>query len=604
MKKKVKEPTQSFAKIGKFPVLLFGLLFVLSMAFIVLPKMVVNASSSYSSYIDSMDTVKFNGIDWYIIEDNSTGAEPTVTLFSKEIYDYSAFNKDGNNLYKGSTVQKYLEGLTTGSGAFADVTDLIKPTDLTDVGVTGAKIYLLSYSEAKAITQKEKLQCKNYGNSSASKMWWLRTPYSKESSKVLTVKSTATDVYEYFEYASNTWAFRLALRVDLNKAEFDTTTKTFKLSNKYNLWVGDTQVTEENKNSIPCSIGTATFDPTTNTLTFNNAKITTGYIYKGSGSAGPHAGIYAKDISLTIKGKVMIDPAYTSGRTDAIHLDGTGTTNTSLKLDGDITTRIYARGIVTEKANIVVSGGRLDLEVSQAYTGVLRAEKDAEIIFENNVKILSPAGAVIKKNENQHVTSIYPSSESDASNENTIKVIKAIIGVATSDSTTPDETKPDDTKTPTVADPAPAHKVGDVVTDGGFSYEITSVEEGKEKVKILKAESDTVSSANIPESITIDNKVFKVTEIAAGAFKNSKKLKSVTIGANVEKIGSKAFYKCKKLKKVKVKTKLLTKKSVGSGAFKGIHPKAKVKVPKKKFKDYQKIFKARGVKEKTQTITK
>ena len=79
----------------------------------------------------------------------------------------------------------------------------------------------------------------------------------------------------------------------------------------------------------------------------------------------------------------------------------------------------------------------------------------------------------------------------------------------------------------------------------------------------------------------LKNKVFKVTEIASGAFKNSKKLK-----------------------KVQVKTKLLTKKSVGSGAFKGIHPKAKVKVPKKKFKDYQKIFRARGVKEKTQTITK
>ncbi|WP_155834523.1 hypothetical protein [Butyrivibrio sp. FC2001] len=29
------------------------------------------------------------------------------------------------------------------------------------------------------------------------------------------------------------------------------------------------------------------------------------------------------------------------------------------------------------------------------------------------------------------------------------------------------------------------------------------------------------------------NKVFKVTEIASGAFKNSKKLKSVTIGTNL-----------------------------------------------------------------------
>jgi hypothetical protein len=164
--------------------------------------------------------------------------------------------------------------------------------------------------------------------------------------------------------------------------------------------------------------------------------------------------------------------------------------------------------------------------------------------------------------------------------------------------------KSEESKAPTVAEPAAAHKAGDAVADGGASYTITSAEDGKQTVTYTKPESDTATSATVPETITIDNKEYKVTEIAAGAFKGNKKLKSITIGKNIEKIGSKAFYKCKNLKNIKIKTTLLTKNSVGSNAFKGIHSKAKVKVPKKKLKDYQKILKSRGIKEKTQKITK
>ena len=166
-------------------------------------------------------------------------------------------------------------------------------------------------------------------------------------------------------------------------------------------------------------------------------------------------------------------------------------------------------------------------------------------------------------------------------------------------------------KAPTVKDPAenPAitadqHKTGDVVSEGGASYTITNAEEGKQAVIYTKPASAKAASATIPDVITIDNKQFKVTEIAPGAFKGNKKLKKITIGKNIVKIGSKAFYGCKNLKSLRIKTTSLTKKSVGGNAFKGIHPKAKVKVPKKKLRDYQKILKAKGIKGKDQKIMK
>lgn len=60
----------------------------------------------------------------------------------------------------------------------------------------------------------------------------------------------------------------------------------------------------------------------------------------------------------------------------------------------------------------------------------------------------------------------------------------------------------------------------------------------------------------IPATVTINGNSYKITGIAANAFKNNKKLTEVTIGKNVITIGNKAFG--------------------------GIHSKAVIKVPKKK----------------------
>ena len=150
-----------------------------------------------------------------------------------------------------------------------------------------------------------------------------------------------------------------------------------------------------------------------------------------------------------------------------------------------------------------------------------------------------------------------------------------------------------------------SHRVGDTHVDGSSDslYTITSVDDANRTVKFEKVNTVAADIA-IPSSVTIDAKEYKVTEIAANAFRNNKKLKKITIGSNIISIGKNAFNGCKNLKKVKIETTSLTKNTVGKNAFKNINAKAKVTVPKKSLKKYKKILKARGISKNTQKITK
>ena len=143
---------------------------------------------------------------------------------------------------------------------------------------------------------------------------------------------------------------------------------------------------------------------------------------------------------------------------------------------------------------------------------------------------------------------------------------------------------------------------GTKLTAKGASYQVTSAAE-KNPTVVYKGSKKQKASVTIPATVTINNVTYKVTSIAANAFKNNKKLKKVVIGKNITKIGKKAFYGCSKLKNITVKTTKLTKKNVGSQAFKGIHKKAAFKVPKKKISSYRKVFRARGA-AKTTKVTK
>lgn len=143
---------------------------------------------------------------------------------------------------------------------------------------------------------------------------------------------------------------------------------------------------------------------------------------------------------------------------------------------------------------------------------------------------------------------------------------------------------------------------GTKLTAKGASYQVTDAAE-KNPTVVYVGSKKQKASVTIPDTVTIDKVTYKVTSIAANAFKNNKKLKKVVIGKNVTKIGKKAFYGCSKLKKITVKTTKLTKKNVGRQAFKGIHKKATFKVPKKKISSYRKVFRARGA-AKTTKVTK
>ena len=159
--------------------------------------------------------------------------------------------------------------------------------------------------------------------------------------------------------------------------------------------------------------------------------------------------------------------------------------------------------------------------------------------------------------------------------------------------------------TPTVSPLDTEAKIGDVIKDPASknSYKITS-DDPKDLTVSFTAAQKNAATVNVPATVKISGKKYKVTEIKANAFKKNKKLTRITIGKNIKKIGKNAFLGCKNLNTITVKTSLLTKKSVGKDAFKGINAKAVAKVPKKKLKAYKPILQTAGMNGKKQKITK
>ena len=136
-------------------------------------------------------------------------------------------------------------------------------------------------------------------------------------------------------------------------------------------------------------------------------------------------------------------------------------------------------------------------------------------------------------------------------------------------------------------------KVVDTKTKSTFT--VTKTGESGGTVTYTKINNKKATKVTVPQKVTINGRSYKVTSIAANAFKNCKKLKSITISNQVKSIGKNAFAGCKALKKITIKSTLLTKKSVGAKAFKGINAKAVIKVPAKKLKAYKALLKTKGI---------
>lgn len=146
---------------------------------------------------------------------------------------------------------------------------------------------------------------------------------------------------------------------------------------------------------------------------------------------------------------------------------------------------------------------------------------------------------------------------------------------------------------------------------GFYQYKVI----GADTVSMTKVANRSVKKIQVPKTVKIGGKQFKVTAIADKAFKNNKKITNVQIGDNVKtigvsvfegctkltkatlgkgvtQIGSNAFKGCKKLNTLTIKSTKL--KKVGKNALKGIKPTAKIKVSPKKLSAYKKLLKNKG----------
>lgn len=137
-------------------------------------------------------------------------------------------------------------------------------------------------------------------------------------------------------------------------------------------------------------------------------------------------------------------------------------------------------------------------------------------------------------------------------------------------------------------------EIGDTITKGGLTYEVTENEDDA-TVCVTGAAKGRQANISIPATIEEGDTVFRVTEIEGYAFAGNRKITSVKIGKNVKKIGECAFYRCAKLKKISIATTRLTKKSIGKQAFQKTAKKVTVSVPKSKAKLYREILRKKGI---------
>lgn len=130
-------------------------------------------------------------------------------------------------------------------------------------------------------------------------------------------------------------------------------------------------------------------------------------------------------------------------------------------------------------------------------------------------------------------------------------------------------------------------KIGDTRTINSVTYQVTRTTSSDPRVKVVGCTKQTQTSLTIPTYITFGGVRYKVTNIAANAFRDMPNLTTLVIGKNLIKINQAAFYNCPRLKTITIYSKKIT--SVGAKAFSKTYANAKVNVPNayiKKYKNY------------------
>ncbi len=124
----------------------------------------------------------------------------------------------------------------------------------------------------------------------------------------------------------------------------------------------------------------------------------------------------------------------------------------------------------------------------------------------------------------------------------------------------------------------------------GGSYKL----DNKKKTAVYTGMGFTKCTAlKIPDTIKVQDKVYKVVGIAAKACAGKSLLTSLSVGKNVKEIGAGAFNGCSNMKKITLKGTALTK--VGADAFTGVKDSVKVTCPKAKLTKYTRLLKKAGL---------
>ena len=143
-------------------------------------------------------------------------------------------------------------------------------------------------------------------------------------------------------------------------------------------------------------------------------------------------------------------------------------------------------------------------------------------------------------------------------------------------------------------------EAGDTLRSSKYNAKYNVIEGGdvNGKVGILEYAGpiEKKASHTIYSTVKIKNITYKVTSIAANAFRGNKTVKKVKIGKTISKIGAKAFYKATNLEKVIFKTTKLKAANIGKSAFSKAGSKDTLVfvAPAKRLKRYKKLFGAYG----------
>ena len=211
MKGKEELRTPASLRILRRKALAFALAFALvfSTMMSMIPVLKVKATVNYADYVNTTNSVEFNGNDWYIIEYDSTAE--TVTLLSKECVGASVFSNSNNVNYDNSDLKIYL----------ADYYNNTFPSDGKTAIVDNEELYIPSEEEITAITNMEVRKC-SQPDGAVLIIWWLSTP--SETSGVRAVINT--NGYINNGPIEMKAGVRPALKLDLSKVTFSSNTFT------------------------------------------------------------------------------------------------------------------------------------------------------------------------------------------------------------------------------------------------------------------------------------------------------------------------------------------------------------------------------------------